>query len=131
MNSTYGVLKFAEGHNTMFGLKNGIVHYLITPHFLVWFMEWNELIDHHFIHHRLIVRNNTMTGFMKRTHDTQSHLEWNDSLNQTRSKCIVTFFRSRLFFPIEVHVEFTAQIIEVHTATRGPSHVPVFSHSTQ
>ena len=31
--------------------------HLLTPHFIVWFVEWNELIHHHLIPRRLIIRN--------------------------------------------------------------------------
>jgi hypothetical protein len=31
----------------VFGLRNYIVHHLLTPHFFVWFVEWSELIHHH------------------------------------------------------------------------------------
>jgi hypothetical protein len=37
--------------NTVFGLRNELVHPLLTPHFFVWFVEWNELIHHHIIPH--------------------------------------------------------------------------------
>jgi hypothetical protein len=30
-------------------LRNDVVHYLLTPHFFVWFVEWSELINHHLI----------------------------------------------------------------------------------
>jgi hypothetical protein len=33
----------------MFGLRNELVHHLLTPHFFVWFVKWNELIHHHLI----------------------------------------------------------------------------------
>jgi hypothetical protein len=35
----------------MFGLRNKLVHHLLTSHFFVWFVKWNELIHHHLIHH--------------------------------------------------------------------------------
>jgi hypothetical protein len=35
----------------VFGLRVELVHYLLTPHFFVWFVEWNELIHHHLIPH--------------------------------------------------------------------------------
>jgi hypothetical protein len=35
----------------VFGLRNELVHHLLTPHFFVWFVEWNELIHHHLIPH--------------------------------------------------------------------------------
>jgi hypothetical protein len=37
--------------NRVFDLRNELVHHLITPHFFVWFVEWNELIHHHLIPH--------------------------------------------------------------------------------
>jgi hypothetical protein len=37
--------------NGVFGLRNDVVHHLLTPHFFVWFVEWSELIHHHLIHH--------------------------------------------------------------------------------
>jgi hypothetical protein len=37
--------------NGVFGLRNDIVHHLLTPHFFVWFVELNELINHHLIPH--------------------------------------------------------------------------------
>jgi hypothetical protein len=33
----------------VFGLRNKLVHHLLTPNFFVSFVEWNELIDHHLI----------------------------------------------------------------------------------
>jgi hypothetical protein len=33
----------------LFGLRNELVHHLLTPHFFFWFVEWNELIHHHLI----------------------------------------------------------------------------------
>lgn len=35
--------------NSVFGLRNEVVYYFLTPHFLVYFVECNELINHHFI----------------------------------------------------------------------------------
>jgi hypothetical protein len=35
--------------NGVFGLRNDVVHRLLTPHFFVWFVEWSELIHHHLI----------------------------------------------------------------------------------
>jgi hypothetical protein len=35
----------------VFGLRNEIVHHLLTSHFFVWFVEWSELIYHHLIPH--------------------------------------------------------------------------------
>jgi hypothetical protein len=29
----------------LFGLRNDLVHRLLTPHFFVWFVEWIELIN--------------------------------------------------------------------------------------
>jgi hypothetical protein len=37
--------------NGVFGLRNDVVHHLLTPHFFVWFVEWSELIHHHLIPH--------------------------------------------------------------------------------
>jgi hypothetical protein len=33
----------------VFDLKNGVIHHLPTPHFFIWFMEWDGLINHQFI----------------------------------------------------------------------------------
>jgi hypothetical protein len=33
----------------VFSLRNEIVHHLLISHFFVWFVEYNELIHHHFI----------------------------------------------------------------------------------
>jgi hypothetical protein len=49
-----GLLYYKKGGqetNGVFGLKNYIVHHLLTPHFFVWFVEWSELIHHHLIPH--------------------------------------------------------------------------------
>jgi hypothetical protein len=35
----------------VFGLRNKIVHCLLSSHFFIWFVEWNELIYHHLIPH--------------------------------------------------------------------------------
>jgi hypothetical protein len=43
---------------TLFGLRNEVVHHLLTPHLFVWFVEWNEFIHQHFIPHRLMISNN-------------------------------------------------------------------------
>jgi hypothetical protein len=72
----------------MFGLMNKVVHHLLTPHFLVWFVKWNELISHHFIPHRLIISNNMMNEFIPTkivewTHDAPPYLELIDYSNQT------------------------------------------------
>jgi hypothetical protein len=48
----------------VFGLRNVIVYYLLTTHFFVWFMKWNELIHHHFIPHKLIISNNARNEFI-------------------------------------------------------------------
>jgi hypothetical protein len=39
----------------VFGLRNEVVHLLLTPHFFIWFVEWNRLIHHHLISHKLII----------------------------------------------------------------------------
>jgi len=39
----------------VFGLRNEVIHLLLTPHFCIWFVEWNELIYHHLIPHKLII----------------------------------------------------------------------------
>jgi hypothetical protein len=49
---------------SVFGLRNKVVPHLLTHHFLVWFVEWNELIHHHFIPHRLIISNNMGNEFI-------------------------------------------------------------------
>jgi hypothetical protein len=33
----------------VFGLMNELVHHLLTAHFFVWFMKWNELIHYYLI----------------------------------------------------------------------------------
>jgi hypothetical protein len=48
---------------SVFGLRNEIVHHLLTPHFLIWFVKWNELIHHYFIPHKLIISNNMRNEF--------------------------------------------------------------------
>jgi hypothetical protein len=35
----------------VFVLRNKLVHHLLTPHFFIWFAEWNELIHHQLIPH--------------------------------------------------------------------------------
>jgi hypothetical protein len=44
--------------NSVFGSRNGTIHHLLT-HFLVWFIEWNELMHHCFVSHWLMISNNT------------------------------------------------------------------------
>jgi hypothetical protein len=39
----------ARGTYRLFGLRIDLVHHLLTPHFFIWFVEWNELIYHHLI----------------------------------------------------------------------------------
>jgi hypothetical protein len=48
----------------VFGLRNVIVSHLLIPHFIVWFVEWDELIYHHFIPYRLTISNNTRDEFI-------------------------------------------------------------------
>jgi hypothetical protein len=40
-----------KGIYSVFGLRDELVHHLLTPHFFVWFVDWNELIHHHLIPH--------------------------------------------------------------------------------
>jgi hypothetical protein len=42
----------------VFGLRNELLHHLLTSHFFVWFVEWNGLIHHHLIHHSYLVSTN-------------------------------------------------------------------------
>lgn len=42
----------------VFGLRNEVIYHLLTLYFLVWFMQWNELINHYFIPYSLIISNN-------------------------------------------------------------------------
>jgi hypothetical protein len=42
----------------VFGLRNELVHHLLTLHFFVWFMEWIELIHHHLIPYSYLVSTN-------------------------------------------------------------------------
>jgi hypothetical protein len=42
----------------LFGLRNDLVHRLLTPHFFVWFVEWIELIHHHLIPYSYLVSTN-------------------------------------------------------------------------
>jgi hypothetical protein len=44
--------------NKLFGLRNDLVHRLLTPHFFVWFVEWIELIHHHLIPYSYLVSTN-------------------------------------------------------------------------
>jgi hypothetical protein len=39
----------------VFGLRNEVIHLLLTPHFFIWFVEYNGLIHHHHIPHKLII----------------------------------------------------------------------------
>jgi hypothetical protein len=32
---------------SVFGLRNEVIYLLLTPHFFIWFVEYNELIYHH------------------------------------------------------------------------------------
>jgi hypothetical protein len=59
----------------VFGLRNEVVHHLFTLHFLVWFVEWNELLHHHFIPHRLIISNN-VRNVWNELMMPPPHLEW-------------------------------------------------------
>jgi hypothetical protein len=38
----------------MFGLRIEVVYYLLSPHFFVCFVKWNELIHHYFIPTRFV-----------------------------------------------------------------------------
>jgi hypothetical protein len=42
----------------LFGLRNNLIHRLLTPHFFVWFVEWIELIHHHLIPYSYLVSTN-------------------------------------------------------------------------
>jgi hypothetical protein len=48
----------AQETNKLFGLRNDLVHRLLTPHFFVWFVEWIELIHHHLIPYSYLVSTN-------------------------------------------------------------------------
>jgi hypothetical protein len=48
--------------NGVFGLRNDIVHHLLTPHFFVWFVELSELIHHHLIPHSFSFSTNMWNG---------------------------------------------------------------------
>jgi hypothetical protein len=48
--------------NKLFGLRNDLVHRLLTPHFFVWFVEWIELIHHHLIPYSYLVSTNMRNG---------------------------------------------------------------------
>jgi len=39
----------------LFGLRSELVHHLLNPNFFVWFVEWNGLIHHRLIAHKLII----------------------------------------------------------------------------
>jgi hypothetical protein len=43
---------------------NKVVHHFDTPHFVIWFVEWNELFHHHFIPHSLIISNDMKNEFV-------------------------------------------------------------------
>jgi hypothetical protein len=45
----------SQGTYNVFVLRNKVVHHLVTPHFLIWFVELSESIHHHFILYRLII----------------------------------------------------------------------------
>jgi hypothetical protein len=51
LNSSFELYK-------LFGLRNDLVHRLLTPHFFVWFVEWIELIHHHLIPYSYLVSTN-------------------------------------------------------------------------
>jgi len=42
---------------SVFGLRSELAHHLLTPHFFVWFVEWNGLIHHHLIAQRSQANN--------------------------------------------------------------------------
>jgi hypothetical protein len=44
--------------NKLFDLSNELVHYIFTPHFFVWFVEWIELIHHHLIPYNYLISTN-------------------------------------------------------------------------
>jgi hypothetical protein len=46
------------GISKLFGLRNDLVHRLLTPHFFIWFVEWIELIHHHLIPYSYLVSTN-------------------------------------------------------------------------
>ena len=69
--------------------------FLLTPHFFIWFVEWNELIHKHLIPHKLIISICMRNGLippklMGWTHDASPHEAWDDSTNQTHHKWLVT-----------------------------------------
>jgi hypothetical protein len=41
----------------VFGLRNKLVYYLLTPHFLVWFVKYNGFIRHYFLYLVIISDN--------------------------------------------------------------------------
>jgi hypothetical protein len=62
------------------------MHQLLTPHFFVCFVDWNELIHHHFIPYRLIISNNMRNCFIPQNCGMSlpsPHLKLIDSSNQT------------------------------------------------
>jgi hypothetical protein len=46
----------------LFGWRIELVHHFLTPHFFVWFVEWNESIHHHLITYSYLVSTNTSNG---------------------------------------------------------------------
>jgi hypothetical protein len=50
--------KHVKCFNKLFGLRNDLVHRLLTLHFFVWFVEWIELIHHHLIPYSYLVSTN-------------------------------------------------------------------------
>jgi hypothetical protein len=91
----------------VFGSRNGIVHHLLTPHFFVWFVEWNELIHHHYISHKLITSNNMRNEFIPPNLwncflDASPYLEWINSSNQTPHKSSSSIFLLKYAFSVDI-----------------------------
>ena len=79
-----------KGTYGVFGLRNEVVTIIFSflTFFVFWFVEWNGLIHHHHITHKLTIsicmRNMLIPPkFMWWTHDAPPHLVWGGSSNQT------------------------------------------------
>jgi hypothetical protein len=80
-----------------FGLRNKLVHYLLTLHF-VWLVEWKGLIHHHLIPHKLIIISSTRNGVIPPNfgidlRTTSSRMEW---FLKSNTVLMVYFNKSRI-----------------------------------
>jgi hypothetical protein len=131
------------------GMGWSIVFSFLT--FCIWFVEWNELIHHQLIPHKITIsicmRNELVPlKFMEWTHDAPPHDVWGDSTNQTHPKClhkynagqIMPLSSQKLHFDPFLNVRLTLDIGMATTCTstttagstaRASSHSSIGTHT--